>query len=334
MKCYFCDFEPITNLEDPGAGRKSYSYTCIRCGHVFLSRDTADNIEARKFDERQKNIISVQIRNEYEKRAQRNATKPLSMEDLNNIVNNYRQLDPLDKLDLVLLNMDRASEYVGMRLRINPGNDFPYYYCSNKMELVSILDLLFKEEFISAPEAGKSGHDLYLITKGYERLREIKRYRKDSRVCFVAMWFAEEMNDVYKKAIKPAIEYIEEGEAEPRFKAIRIDNIEHTNDINDEIIANIRRSRFMVCDLTGYRGGVYFEAGFAYGLGMEVIYTCREDWAKAKTEILYDHDHKEVKITKEGVHFDLEHRPQIRWTQEKLDEFKKELTNRIKAVII
>jgi len=25
----------------------------------------------------------------------------------------------------------------------------------------------------------------------------------------------------------------------------------------------------MVCDLTGYRGGFYFEAGFAYGLGLE-----------------------------------------------------------------
>ena len=36
----------------------------------------------------------------------------------------------------------------------------------------------------------------------------------------------------------------------------------------------------MVCDLTGYRGGVYFEAGFASGLGLPVIYTCRKDWAK------------------------------------------------------
>ena len=82
------------------------------------------------------------------------------------------------------------------------------------------------------------------------------------------------------------LEYIEQGETEPKFTAVKIDGVEHINDINDEIIAQIRRSRFMVCGLTGYRGGVYFEAGFAYGLGLDVIYTCRKDWSKE--EILKD----------------------------------------------
>ena len=49
----------------------------------------------------------------------------------------------------------------------------------------------------------------------------------------------------------------------------------------DEIIAEIRRSRFLVADFThgedGARGGVYYEAGFANGLGIKVIHTCRED---------------------------------------------------------
>ncbi len=35
--------------------------------------------------------------------------------------------------------------------------------------------------------------------------------------------------------------------------------------------------RFMIADFTGHRGGVYFEAGFAHGLGIPVIWTCRED---------------------------------------------------------
>ena len=56
---------------------------------------------------------------------------------------------------------------------------------------------------------------------------------------------------------------------------------EHVNKIDDEIIAEIRRSRFLVADFTqgqdGARGGVYFEAGFAFGLGIPVIYTCRKD---------------------------------------------------------
>ena len=33
--------------------------------------------------------------------------------------------------------------------------------------------------------------------------------------------------------------------------------------IPSEIISEIKRSKFMIADLTGYRGGVYYEAGFA-----------------------------------------------------------------------
>jgi nucleoside 2-deoxyribosyltransferase len=115
------------------------------------------------------------------------------------------------------------------------------------------------------------------------------------------------------------------------------------NDINDEIIAQIRRSRFMVCDLTGHRGGVYFEAGFAYGLGMPVIYTCRKDWCDE--DLLVDDDGKTVKflkdshgrpiqVRKEGIHFDLAHQNRIEWDMDKLDEFKTKLENRIKAVVV
>ena len=157
------------------------------------------------------------------------------------------------------------------------------------------------------------------------------------------MWFTPEMQKVFDQAVKRAIEFIEDGKAEPRFKAIKLDNVEHINNINDEIIATIRRSRFMVCDLTGYRGGVYFEAGFAYGLGLPVIYTCRKDWCsedKLKDndgkviETLKDTSGREIQVRKEGVHFDLAHMNRIEWEEDKMDEFRVALENRIKAVIV
>ena len=46
---------------------------------------------------------------------------------------------------------------------------------------------------------------------------------------------------------------------------MRIDRHEHVNKIDDEIIAEIRRARFVVADFThgdtGGRGSVYYEAG-------------------------------------------------------------------------
>ncbi len=325
MRCYFCRY----NLDINAPSR----YRCSKCGAVHLRKETVKLIDADPFSEDQNKIISICLRNEYERRGRSFSRRALTLRDLSQVVTQYRPLEPIDKLDNALKNIERVSKYVGESIEVDISNEFPYYHCFYQEELYSLLVLLQQEGFISATEDSLNPHrGLRITIKGYERLRELRRFRKDSRKCFVAMWLHPDMDDVYKNAIKPAIEYIEEGEDQPRFEAVKIDNVEHANDINDEIIAAIRRSRFMVCDLTGYRGGVYFEAGFSYGLGMEVIYTCREDWVKSTTMELYD-DGNKVEIAQEGIHFDLEHRNHIRWGQDNLSEFRDKLTKRIKAVI-
>lgn len=336
MKCFFCE-------QDINPGQQKYSYHCQRCGHVYLDEDCADDIDGENFAPKEKNIISIWIRNEYEKNSQREFTKSLFLDEIHQIIKQYCLLEPLDKIDNALLNIERQSVYVAETISIRIENDYPYYHCINSMELRKILMLLDEQGLIKATDRANPHNELKITAKGYQRLRELKQPGRDSRQCFVAMWFAPEMNDVYEKAIKPAIEFIEDGEAEPRYRAVKIDNVEHINDINDEIIAAIRRSRFMVCDLTGYRGGVYFEAGFAYGLGLDIIYTCRKDWIKPEIlknkdkediKALFDSNGREIEVKKEGVHFDIEHRNRIEWEDDKLDEFKDKLEKRIKAVIL
>lgn len=66
------------------------------------------------------------------------------------------------------------------------------------------------------------------------------------------------------------------------------------------------------CEHIGARGGVYFEAGFALGLGKTVFLTCREDRTKA-------------------VHFDIDHLKRLQW--ETPEDLRKQLKNSIKAVL-
>jgi hypothetical protein len=287
--------------------------------------------------------ISITLRTAWEQ-----AGKPESVErrlgssDLRQIIAQFRHLDPIEKMEHALVTLAKSSRFVGNKISVDAREDYPLYHCKEPGEVMGILNLLFKEGFTLAPDPINPHNNLSISAKGYQRLREIQKPNKASIACFVAIWFTPEMNDVFTSAIKPAIEFVEPGEKTPRYQAVKIDNIEHINDINDEIIAQIRRSRFMVCDLTGYRGGIYFEAGFAYGLGLEVIYTCRKDWAKEEilrdkdgkeVNVLFDSTGKEIAIKKEGVHFDLAHRNRIEWEPDKLEEFKAKLENRIKAVI-
>ena len=131
----------------------------------------------------------------------------------------------------------------------------------------------------------------------------------DSSQSFIAMWFHESTAEAFEKGIKPAVE-------EAGYEPLRIDQKEHINKIDDEIIAEIRRSRFLVADFTqgpdGARGGVYYEAGFAHGLGIPVIFTCRQNAV-------------------ESLHFDTNHYNHIVW--ENPEDLREKLQNRILAVI-
>ena len=76
----------------------------------------------------------------------------------------------------------------------------------------------------------------------------------------------------------------------------------------------------MVADFThgddGHRGSVYYEAGYAEGLGLQVIRTCRSDLV----------DNNELA-------FDTRQRNHIGWDKDNTnyDEFIQELTDRIIA---
>jgi nucleoside 2-deoxyribosyltransferase len=82
------------------------------------------------------------------------------------------------------------------------------------------------------------------------------------------MWFAEDMRPVYDRAIAPALDAT-------GYTPFRVDLRPHNEKIDDRIVAEIRRSGLVVADFTGHRGGAYWEAGFAQGLGIPVIRTCR-----------------------------------------------------------
>ena len=119
------------------------------------------------------------------------------------------------------------------------------------------------------------------------------------------MWFDGSMDGIYKDGIKPGIE-------DAGYDCKRIDFVEHNNKICDEIVAEIRKSRFIVADFTGQRGGVYFEAGYAMGMGLPIIWLVRKDDV-------------------EKLHFDTRQYSHI--VYETAEELRKGLKNRIAATI-
>jgi hypothetical protein len=146
-----------------------------------------------------------------------------------------------------------------------------------------------------------------LRPEGWQRVEDLERLRTKSEQAFVAMWFHESVRPAYEVGIAPGI-------SAAGYRPLRLDSEEFNEGIPDRIITEIRRSRFVVGDLTGERPNTYLEAGYCLGLGLELILTCRKDHIDAKR-----------------VHFDLAHRNLIAW--EDPNELRERLTNRILATV-
>ena len=145
---------------------------------------------------------------------------------------------------------------------------------SSKWEEVRFfIDYLEEQGWIAVTSGGGESVQVKVTIKGYSHIADVAVSR-DLSQAFVAMWFSDEMNEPYEKGIRPAIEQL-------GYKPLKIDDKPDVDKIDDEIIGEIRRSRFLVADFThgakGARGGVYYEAGFAYGLGLPVVRSCRRD---------------------------------------------------------
>lgn len=69
---------------------------------------------------------------------------------------------------------------------------------------------------------------------------------------------------------------IQRAAEECELTAFRVDQIETTAQITDSIVDSIRKASFVVVDLTDARPNIYWEAGFAHGLGKTPVYIARK----------------------------------------------------------
>jgi hypothetical protein len=140
--------------------------------------------------------------------------------------------------------------------------------------------------------------DIYLnlTVQGWLRISELRQSKSASDSAFIAMWF-DACTEEYRKAAIAAAEYC-------GWKAVVVDQEEFNGFIMDTVVSLIRESQFVIADFTcspevdenesskvqrGVRGGVYWEAGMAYGMNKPVIHTCK-DSAEAKRRIHFDVD--------------------------------------------
>lgn len=148
-------------------------------------------------------------------------------------------------------------------------------------------------------------NNIKITPKGWRHIEQIFKSFHSSKA-FIAMSFSLPEREKVQDSIERACR-------DNGFEGQSVDRQEFNGAITDKIIAMINSSHFVICDFSESKHGVYYEAGYAEGLGKTVIYTVRsEDVA--------------------NLHFDTRHLNHIVWGTS--DELYEKLFYRIKALLV
>jgi len=175
-----------------------------------------------------------------------------------------------ERFDRILLNLERMTTHLGAGIKIELDSQ-PLLMAQNYTEISFVMSSLTELGYVAGYNCILPGK-VVLTAKGLERVADLKRglFGPLSNQSFVAMSFDKTLDEAWTQGLKLGIE-------DCGYTALRVDGKEHNDKICDVIIAEIRKSKFLVADFTLHKGGVYFEAGLMMGLGRPVIFTCRED---------------------------------------------------------
>ncbi|PCJ68313.1 MAG: hypothetical protein COA62_14130 [Rhodobiaceae bacterium] len=202
--------------------------------------------------------------------------EPIVDSDVLESLSERSQLSVVERRDRLLLRLCETSIGIGEGINFSASNgekntDFLAHTESLEVHELTYLYGALEDMRFAKTKPGSRGR---ITALGYEYADSLSKRVVQVDQAFIAMWFDKSMDDVFKNGIRA-------GVRRAGYRPFRIDRKQHNNKIDDEIVAEIRRSRFLVVDFTqdegNARGGVYYEAGFAHGLNIPVIFTCRAD---------------------------------------------------------
>lgn len=315
-RCPVCSSKLIT----PPTNHEKYDaliYNCPQCGKYVWEQLTMVD---RNFQD-SKQLISAWIRR-YNKRE--NTTPFIGnhffdedwFKNLHNMGFPETVSEKLDELLRVYANMvkDDFTQIVAVENHPELVSDIA---AKNLTEIIWLNGFLAELEYIQGPFDVNDVNRVRLTAKGWQRIDELNKSISTSDSAFMAMWFDPQTNH-YREAAKKAITAC-------GYKPVIVDDTDFNNFIMDEVITLIRQARFLVADLTcrpedinspkvtgGVRGGVYWEAGMAYGMGKAVIQTCRKDDESSRR-----------------IHFDLNQYNAIWWEEGNLTKGHIEIHNHV-----
>lgn len=331
-KCPICGHDEIDIYSSKGVFSDYYCYTCPICGEYFAS-DAWSSCYIYKKDGRKcigneeydvDKLKSYLFYHKGEMRPYLVSEKTFANLDKEEFVNIYN-LTPMmveswypktfaEKIDKILLKIYQIGGYDGAYVVIGETIE-ELFFCQDKsangvykgqdknVQVEYVFKFLESNGYIE----DMGSYTVQLTPKALERIYELQKSRINNTNVFIAMKFGKE-TIALRETLKQTVSDI-------GYKPILIDEVQYNGQIVPEMLYQIRESRFVIAELSHHNNGAYYEAGYALGLGKEVIHICEEEAMGSK------------------LHFDVKQVNTITYKADDLDGLKERLTKRIQATI-
>lgn len=290
--CYICD----SKAELYPSARDTKEMICSYCGKYSITgsftlegsfKDKTNFYKVSSYIREQNDLFQINPVFDYGKFGETLYIKDKKIKEKFDLMMHYLSLlSDNTQIDNVILSKCWIKDYSELNNLLQKGMDKDFI----KVKLYNGVALFNKLTF-----------------DGLEYIENLESPNKFSKNIFVAFNFEDNLKEVFNEYLKQAIE--EEGF---NYTVVNQNNVDHNKSINDEIIVKLKSSRIVIADFTNHRNSVYFEAGFAMGMKIPIIWTCQEGQDKEMS-------------------FDTRQFPHIIWKDK--DDLVKQVIDRIKVIL-
>lgn len=269
--------------------------------------------QSGSYDVRQRAAISYAIR-----KIERHADRPLVTTDFARSVAAADRLPGLEEqIENVVLYLGQTLDEPGATVTLTASSMRATIGCVATSSAGWVLKQAHEQGLVQGIPRETSNTQYQLLNatlsvRGWEFYKHLLAGGSRTKRAFMAMKFGDvELDRVFVNYFKPACE-------RAGFELVRLDEQPKAGLIDDRLRVEIRRSRFLVADLSDGNSGAYWEAGFAEGLGRPVIYTCRKN--------VFDDEARRP-------HFDTNHHLTVVWDPEHLEDAANSLATTIRVTL-
>lgn len=287
--CIFCENPGCKILHD--SGKDNYKVDCRFCGAYFMTEELGlymkiqDEKALIKTAEDSREYDVYVIQGAITEHNLNNHTPFLTWGDLegekymtiDDLLNSVQvPVGPAQKMDKFLENIVKKNGNApGKRLSVDYDTGRSLCYAGDSDELRFVLQSLESGGYLEAVTFTTGNCLFQLSIHAWNRIEELKSLNQQVSQAFIACCFDDD-HEIFSNAIGEAIKMT-------GFDPMLIKHKHYPETIMAKALGEIKRSRFVVVDLTKLRKSVFFEAGFALGRNIEVIFVVHEsDWVNLK----------------------------------------------------